>query len=263
MIQKHELKVSQQIALLILVAFVIILELVDFGFLGHEKDVHMIVDTLKRLGIGTIFIMVLYFLGYRHMFQFNQAGKALLVMLPAFLISINNFPVSAFLNGRTELNEPVYRIFLFFIECLSVGFFEEILFRGILLFVLLDIFLNKKYGVILAVVSSSLIFGSLHIFNVFEGASMSVIIEQIGYSFLMGMLWAVMYLKTKNLWLVMILHATYNFFGQVMFELGTVNNRFDTVTILVTTILAIGVAVYSALLLKGIKQDQSLNSRIT
>jgi membrane protease YdiL (CAAX protease family) len=245
------------------VAFVIILELVDFGFLGHETDVHMILDTFKRLGIGIIFIMVLYFLGYRDMFKFNQAGKALLVMLPAFLISINNFPISAFLNGRTELNEPVYQIFLFFIECLSVGFFEEILFRGILLFVLLDIFLNKKYGVILAVVLSSLIFGSLHIFNLFDGASMSVIIEQIGYSFLMGMLWAVMYLKTKNIWLVMILHATYNFFGQVMFELGTVNNRFDTVTIVVTTILAIGVAVYSALLLKGIKQDQSLNSCIT
>jgi membrane protease YdiL (CAAX protease family) len=261
--QKIELKLSQQIALLILVAFVIILELVDFGFLGHETDVHMIVDTFKRLGIGIIFIMVLYFLGYRDMFKFNQAGKALLVMLPAFLISINNFPISAFLNGRTELNEPVYQIFLFFIECLSVGFFEEILFRGILLFVLLDIFLNKKYGVILAVVLSSLIFGSLHIFNLFDGASMSVIIEQIGYSFLMGMLWAVMYLKTKNIWLVMILHATYNFFGQVMFELGTVNNRFDTVTIVVTTILAIGVAVYSALLLKGIKQDQSLNSCIT
>jgi len=48
-----------------------------------------------------------------------------------------------------------------------------------------------------------------------------------------------------------------------MFELGVVNNRFDTVTIVVTTILAIGVAVYSALLLKGIKQDQSLNSCIT
>jgi membrane protease YdiL (CAAX protease family) len=259
MIQKHELKVSQQIALLILVAFVIILELVDFGFLGHEKDVHMIVDTLKRLGIGTIFIMVLYFLGYRHMFQFNQAGKALLVMLPAFLISVNNFPISAFLNGRTELNEPVYRIFLFFIECLSVGFFEEILFRGILLFVLLDIFSNKKYGVILAVISSSLIFGSLHIFNVFDGASLNAIIEQMGYSFLMGMLWAVMYLKTKNIWLLMILHATYNFFGQVMFELGTVNNRFDTVTVVVTIVLATLVAVYSAFLLKGMK-SQSLSS---
>lgn len=89
---------------------------------------------------------------------------------------------------------------------------------------------------------------------------MNVIIEQIGYSFLMGMLWAVMYLKTKNVWLVMLLHATYNFFGQVMFELGTVNNRFDTVTVVITIILAIGVAVYSVLLLKGMKQDQSVNS---
>ncbi|HPG42719.1 MAG TPA: CPBP family intramembrane metalloprotease [Acholeplasmataceae bacterium] len=258
--QKIELKLSQQITLLFLVAFVIILELVDFGFLGHETDVHMIIDTFKRLGIGTIFIMVLYFLGYRDMFKFNQAGKSLLVMLPAFLISINNFPISAFLQGRTELNEPVYRIFLFFIECLSIGFFEEILFRGILLFVLLDIFSNRKYGVLLAIVFSSLIFGSLHILNVFEGASMNVIIEQIGYSFLMGMLWAVMYLKTKNVWLVMLLHATYNFFGQVMFELGTVNNRFDTVTVVITIILAIGVAVYSVLLLKGMKQDQSVNS---
>lgn len=262
---KHhlDLKFSHKIVLLILVAIVIILELVDFRFMGQDKDVDMIIGSLKRVAMGIIFIMILFFLGYKEMFKFKQAGKALLVMLPAFLISINNFPISAYLNGRTELNEPVYRIFLFFIECLSVGFFEEILFRGIVLFVLFDIFLDKNNGIILSVVSSSLIFGLLHIFNVFDGASMRVIIEQIGYSFLMGMLWAVMYVKTKNLWLVMLLHATYNFFGQVMFELGTVSNRFDTVTVVVTVVLAMGVAVYSALLLKGIKQDQSFIPHVT
>jgi len=262
---KHpiDLKVSQQIVLLILVAIVIILELVNFHFMGPDQDVDMVVDTLQRIAMGTIFFMILLILGYKDMFQFKQAGKALLVMLPAFLISINNFPISAYLQGRTELNEPVYRIFLFFIECLSVGFFEETLFRGILLLVLLDIFSEKKYGIIRAVILSSLIFGSLHIFNVFDGASIRVIIEQIGYSFLMGMLWAVMYVKTKNLWLVMLLHATYNFFGQVMFELGTVGNRFDTVTVVVTIVLAMGVAVYSAFLLKGIKQDQPLNPHMT
>ena len=70
---KHpiDLKVSQQIVLLILVAIVIILELVNFHFMGPDQDVDMVVDTLQRIAMGTIFFMILLILGYKDMFQFS------------------------------------------------------------------------------------------------------------------------------------------------------------------------------------------------
>jgi hypothetical protein len=77
----------------------------------------------------------------------------------------------------------------------------------------------------------------------------------------MGMLWAVMYLRTQNLWLTMILHATYNFFGQVMFYLGTVNGRYDTYTIGITIILGCFVALYAIFCLKETIRIQSASIR--
>jgi len=41
-----------------------------------------------------------------------------------------------------------------------------------------------------------------------------------------------------------LLHSTYNFFGLVMFRLGYVNGRFDNLTLVITILLAILVAIY-------------------
>ncbi len=57
-------------------------------------------------------------------------------------------------------------------------------------------------------------------------------------------MWAVVYLKTKNIWMSILLHSTYNFFGLVLFRLGYVNGRFDNTTLVITIILAVLVSIY-------------------
>lgn len=237
--QKHKIILVGIIVLMILFQFVI------SPLLGTTKDSDMISNTVLRILGGSGFIMLLLGFGYRKIFHFKRVGQALLIMLPAFLISINNFPIIAFVDGRAELIDPFYRVILFLIECLSVGFFEEIIFRGILLMLFIERFSSKKNGVWIAVISSSILFGLVHLINLFNGAALGDTLLQVSYSMLMGMLWAVMFLRTQNLWLTMVLHATYNFFGQVMFYLGTVNHRFDTYTIGITIILGCLTAVYS------------------
>lgn len=222
-----------------------VFQFIDFSSFGNIKDIEMIKNTLTRVFIGIFLIIIMIKYGYKKIFTFSKLGYSLWIMIPALVVSINNFPIIAYLDGRAYLTEPMYRVLLFFIECLSVGFFEEIIFRGILLTLLLQKLVEKKHGVLISILVSSFIFGFFHLFNVFTGMSLSSTILQMGYSFLMGMLWAVMYLKTRNLWLTMLMHATYNFFGQVMFYLGTVQGRFDIFTIVITVIVAMLTALYA------------------
>ena len=252
---KNELHFSiyQKIVLVTLAIAVILFQFVDFSSLGYIKDIDMITNSITRFTAGIFLMLVLMGFGRRDLFTFKNLKKSLLIIIPAILISINNFPIIAYLDGRANLTEPFYRVILFLIECLSVGFFEEILFRGILLIILIEKLNHLKNGMFVSVLISSLIFGFLHLVNLFEGASISSTMLQVGYSFLMGMLWAVIYLKTGNLWLVMILHATYNFFGQVMFYLGSVAGRYDNITIGVTTILATLAASHVIVLLRNNK----------
>ena len=241
---------KEKIIMLFLITGVIIFQFIDVSGLGHEKDAQMITNTIIRLIAGVLLLYMLFKFGHKEFFQFKLNRTSLVMMIPALLIAINNFPIVSYFDGRAELTEPTYRVILFFIECLSVGFFEEILFRGIVLIFLVQSFSHMKGGIFLSVFVSSLIFGLFHIINFFDGATLSSTLLQMGYSFLMGMLWATLYLKTGNIWFIMILHALYNFFGQVLFYLGTVNGRFDEITVTITMLIGMLAAIQVIVLLK-------------
>ncbi|MCF7929914.1 MAG: CPBP family intramembrane metalloprotease [Acholeplasmataceae bacterium] len=247
----------QSIIIILLLVAMIVFSVVDFHLFENIKDQNMITNSILRLLGGFVFIIIITGFGYSKLFKASHFWKSLVIIIPALIISINNFPIIAFLDGRAVLTEPVYRVYLFFIECLTTGFFEEIIFRGIILIFLVNKFAHLKNGLLLSIVMSSLFFGLIHIFNLYSGASIIDTLMQVGYSFLVGMMWAVMFLKTKNIWLVMILHATFNFFGQVMFYLGNVDGRYDIYTIVLTIVLAIMVSLYV------IKQYNQINSSDT
>ena len=248
-----------KIIILSLIILMIIFAFVDFQLFENTKTQMMITNSILRTLGGLILIFILIGFGKQKILKFNNAWKSLLIMIPAFIVSVNNFPIIAFFNGRAILTEPIYQVYLYLIECFSVGFFEEIVFRGVLLILLLKKFKNHPNKVLLSIVISSVIFGLSHIVNIFYGLSLSDTILQIMYSFLVGMLWAIMFLRTGNLWLTMLLHATFNFFGQVMFYLGTVNHRYDIYTVVITIVFGIFAALYSIRLLREIDENFVLN----
>jgi len=245
MSHKKNQHIYQKIITVCLLALMIVLSFVDLPFISHTDDQVVVRDVMIRFIGGAMVLYWMIILGYKSMFKFDHVGRSLLIMIPAIIISINNFPIIAYLDNRAVLTEPIYRVFLFILTCLSVGFFEEIIFRGVVLTLLLKVFSNHKMNLLYSIIISSLVFAFSHLFNLFEGASYGDTFLQIGYSFLVGMLWAVMFLKTKNIWLTILLHTSYNFFGQVMFTLGDVNNRYDPYTIGITIFLSVCVAVYT------------------
>ncbi len=244
---KH-LKQHKSVLLTIIIISLLLttlLQVVGVFWLTDTLSKKMIQDASVRLILGMVLVITLYYLGF---IPFKKSTKSLLwiacIILPGLIISINNFPWSAFFSGRTALNEPQALIYLFALDCLSTGFLEETIFRGIILVVFIQRFPQTKIGTFKAILIASAMFGLIHLANLFSGASPIETLMQIGYSFLMGSLWSVVYLATKNLLYPILLHAIYNFFGLVLFQLGSVTNRFDHITIMITLVMAIGVTFF-------------------
>ncbi len=170
-----------------------------------------------------------------------QKPTNLLYMIPCLIIAIDNFPFSSYIQEKMLLvHKEIADIILFILYCLLVALFEECVFRGILFSVLVYCFPKNRKGLLFAVIASSLVFGLLHAIN---GISI-----QIGYTILMGGLFAFCLIKTKNLLCCVSVHAIYNIGGSV-FDIeknlglgkGVV---FDKGTIITMLIISIPIAVF-------------------
>lgn len=137
---------------------------------------------------------------------FGNFSKSWLFLIPCFIIAIDNFQFSSYFNGNMSLARTDAIDFILFAGyCLTVGLFEECIFRGAIFSVLAGIFPKDKKGFIYTYVVSSVVFGLAHIVN---GISI-----QILYTILTGGLFAFCLIKTQNLFCCGAVHAIYNFCG--------------------------------------------------
>ncbi len=141
-----------------------------------------------------------------------QKPQYLWVLLPAMVIALDNLPWLAYFAGKMELvHTTVWHFVLFALYCLAVGFFEEVLFRGVFFSLLAGIFEQTHKGFLYTYVLSSVAFGAVHLLNVFSSGAGAVL--QAGYSMLTGGLFAFLMIKTKNVLFPALIHAVYNFCG--------------------------------------------------
>lgn len=252
------MKEKTKVYLFILIVLFILLYLVN-TYLVDGVEMTSVIQSLYQITGGLIFVLIMYDVGYK-LFRFKKELfiSGLIVIIPGLIIGINNFPISAYFNDRFIMTEPHSFIYLFALESFSTAFFEEIIYRGVLLFVVLQKLPNTKEGIFKAIIITSAVFALSHLLNLFTGAGLSNTIMQVGYSFLMGMMWAVVFIKTQNILYSIILHATYNYFGYILFRLGTVYTRFDLVTIIVTVLLAVFAVVYYFYQFKSLDEKEVL-----
>ncbi len=150
-------------------------------------------------------------------------------VIPCLIVAVNNMQWHAFFSGKMHLaNTQFLDVLLFVLYCLSIGFVEELVFRGLCFSLIASFFPKNKKGIILTFFSSSVIFGLMHFFNGFSLGTL----KQVGYSILTGGLFAFCLMKTKNIFCPILLHSVYNFCGLlfdtqglgsgVVFDLGTI-----------------------------------------
>ena len=230
--------IVQIVCIAILCLASIVLEFVNIPYLKDGLQNALLSKVVQQLcgGVAAILLML------RLKIKLFSRPQKLLFLIPCFIIAIDNFQFWSFFSGNMRLiNTQPLDIILFIAYCLSVGLFEECIFRGIVFSLLASWFPKDKKGFLFSYILSSVIFGFAHILN---GFSIGTLV-QVGYTILTGGLFAFCLIKTKNILCCAAVHATYNFCGLLMetesnlglgagvvFDLGTVLTML-TVSILV------------------------------
>ncbi len=207
-----------------------------------DEDAYL--TSTRLIGAVIAFVIMLYS-GLGNMFKIRREGlgMAILAILPCWIIAINNFPIIPVISGRAGISAGFDAIALYAFQCLCVGLFEELAFRGCIFAFSLDRHRKSTLDMFWAIVISSAVFAAIHLVNIFAGAAPGAVILQLGYSFLIGGMCSVVLLRTKCIWHCVLIHAVYNFCGGVVPKLGG-GEIWDTPTIVITAIFSVAVTIY-------------------
>lgn len=243
--------------LAVCIATVIIFGVFSINVTEDEKFNSLFADTIPRLAAGLFVFTVIILSGYgNYRIEPKSLPKSLLWSIPCFLVALANFPLSALIVGSAYVTR-VDLVWFLVIKCLSIGFLEESLFRGLILPLLTEKIKGKK-SVFLSVIISSALFGVAHLINLFYGSGFGVTILQVGYSFLIGCMLAVMLFRTKNIWLCIIVHALFDFGASIVSELGEGNFQ-DKVFWILTAIFGVICAVHIIFTLMKLNGNPNVN----
>ncbi len=212
---------------------------------------------LTRLLAAAVFFVIFLTQGYRVLNPLRPPfGKSLLYILPPLAVVINNLPILSLCSGDAYIvhGDAVYFVW-FALECLAIGLFEEVTFRGVILLRFAEKRRQTHGQLLLSILLTSAVFGAMHLINLFAGAGFPAVLMQIGYSFLIGAMCSVVLFKTANLWLCVALHAIYDFCGMLLPTLGD-GSWWDTPTVIFTALLAVATTVYMVVLFARMKPSE-------
>ncbi len=180
--------------------------------------------------ISSIAIAVAALISYITLFRFYEKRKIVEFSLKCFgrnaaIGLFTGFVLQSlvilviFIEGGYSIlkTNPVSFILPGFAIALSSAIFEEILFRGIL-FRLIEL----RFGSIIAIIMSAVIFGLMHLAN-----KNSSLYSAVSIAIQAGILLAAAYIYSKNLWLPIFLHFAWNFAEAGIFGAVISGNQID------------------------------------
>lgn len=199
----------------------------------------LVITIITRAVTGICLLVILVDLKYE-VFR-KPRGKDLAFALPFLILVVNNFPFASVILKDAHLVYPAGYVAVFVLSCLAVGFSEEIAFRGIVFNYLLAE--KGEKPVLWAVIVQAVVFALMHVFNLFFGAGIGSVLLQIGYTFLIGAMLAIVLYRTRNIWICIILHTIYNFGGMLLPTLGT-GSWPHLITVIITVVISLIVTAY-------------------
>lgn len=212
-----------------------------------------------RLLLCGVTALLAYHMGICRIWLPQGGGRAILWSLPALAVAVNNFPLVALANGTAQITGSPAALAVFALECVGVGLFEEIAFRGILFPFVLGKTGTDQKGRFWAVVLSAALFGALHLINLFNGFSGAVFL-QVGYSFLIGSMLAICLFRGAGVFWCAFVHALFNFGGNVISSArglgsGSFADIWCPAEIVLTALVGLAAAAYFVVLLLRSRPD--------
>ena len=145
-----------------------------FGFLILSIVLILIINKNKRWN----------YYGFFPLKVLNKKEKS--IFLPLFILGF--MPLLAGIRPDLTFQDIIYLL----IYMAVVAFVEETIFRGIIVKILF------KKGYMIAIIGSSLLFSLAHILNTLQTNNLKMIIVQILYAFIIGMILSVLGIKSKE-----------------------------------------------------------------
>ncbi len=140
-------------------------------------------------------------------FQKQGFGKGLLYGSPFLVIGLGSIIVS---NIGVDFSKLAFisagNMLLFTINMLFVGVNEEIWMRSFILNGLIRKYGDDKKGCWKAIIISALIFGAIHIPNIFFMNPITLCVQVINAASA-GVLFGVIFIKSRNIWAGILVHA--------------------------------------------------------
>ena len=140
-------------------------------FVGENADAMYALVT-RAVGGALCLVLVLY-CSYQNVLKIRGRGllRAILFTLPCWAVAINNFPIIPYFSGKAHIDAALSAVLFYALQCLFVGFFEEMAFRGCIFMLVLGRHRKSSFDIFLSIVISSAIFGAIHLVNILAGAS--------------------------------------------------------------------------------------------
>ena len=238
-------------------AILIVLEIWRAAIFGTDADGDAMYSLSTRLIGALLCLFLIIYCSYENVLKIKikTLPRAILFTLPCWAIAINNFPIISYFSGNAHISASGREILFYFLQCLAVGLFEELAFRGCIFLMILQRRRRTVKDIFWSIVLSSCVFGVIHLVNLFAGASPISVTLQVGYSFLIGGMCSLVLMRTGCIWHCVLIHAVYNFCGGIVPELGG-GTIWDTATIILTVIVSIAVTVYVIFALVRIDTDK-------
>lgn len=232
----------------VIVAALLTLSVLNIKYTDDVTKNSLIQNCVLRTLCSILVIGVCIFYGIKQSINPLKCNwtRSLLWCLPCLLVVLANFPYSALMSESATIDRADL-LWLFIADCLLIGIYEEFLFRGLFQNIFDDFFKTSANGKILAIVATSATFALWHLFNLFSGASAGATLLQVGYSFLIGIMLSSVIVKTKNIWICVLLHFIFDIGGLLIPTLGHGNFQdiyFWIATIVCGTLCAIHIIIF-------------------
>lgn len=135
-------------------------------------------------------------------------GAGLFRFLPSALWVIFQLFALCFTPGIEWKSDG--EIILGVLMLVGVGFREEILFRGVITNAIARKYADSTKGIWITVLSSSALFGAMHMGNVFHGVTFQSALIQSISAIGGGAFFCAVYLRGGSIWAAALLHSVYN-----------------------------------------------------
>lgn len=170
-----------------------------------EINVSSVIQSVLRIFLAFLIIAVMKRGGK---FRFGFSKKKLLLSFAlasaGFLIAVYNIVQGILL--QSPLQATAGGILSALLGGIAPGFFEEIVCRGIVLSNMMVRWRTRSNFILRSVLASGIIFGLIHLLNAID-AGIGMTIIQIGYAAGIGIFFGAVYVRTRNLWGPVFIHA--------------------------------------------------------